>query len=808
MSKNKKKKKSSGHPKPIVRLSLCMIVKNEEKNIEKALGWAKSVVYEIIVVDTGSTDKTVEMAKKMGAKVYHFEWINDFSAARNFAIDNATGNWILIIDADEYFEVADAKKLVLFLKEIQSNPESREKYLGVGCGFYNLDDAGNFTTSGDQLRAFRNLPFLRYTGKIHEKVTIDKDNTVILDGVMAYHTGYSETVMRDKNKIGRNVELLRPELEKNPDDLNLKAYLADALRLKADPKSIKEAEQLFTDVINSGVDADVHKELKHKAFIYYASKYANDPAKLFECEDICNRALVEFPGNLDFEYFIALVLNKKGEFEKARTLLESSKAKLSDEKAVNASYYVSVNPDLLQQQITIANIALQASAAPQSSAAPQASAVPQSPALEQKLSFNMIVKNGEKTIGKALESVKDIAFERIVVDTGSTDRTVGIAEEMGAKVYYFEWINDFAAARNCAIEHTTGDWVLSLDADEYFLPEDAQKISDLYKQIQSEPEKWSNCYAVSFMGINLDDNGRAMTKWRTIHMFRNIPSIRYKGRIHETLTIDDNEIINRDDINLYHTGYSETTHKETGKSLRNIELLRAELEREPDNLNKMAYLASALNINDDEKSQAEAEELYKVILSKQTSQTVHKWQRIKTYIYFINKYLKDPDRLKDCEGVCRKALDDFPGAVDFEYFLASVYSLMGKNDEAWELLKSCETNVVNGVNLEDSIVIPADPITLFCKMIIVAKALGDIENVVLYSTHVLTMDKTRKSILGPCIATLLHYGVSEAETIELLSNIYDMRDTDDLRFVAETAGEYGATDFAEGITKLSGDKGE
>ena len=91
------------------RISQCMIVKNEEKNIEKALSWGKGVVSEQIVVDTGSTDRTVELAEKMGAKVYHFEWIDDFSAAKNFAISKAKYEWIALLDADEYFSEEDAK---------------------------------------------------------------------------------------------------------------------------------------------------------------------------------------------------------------------------------------------------------------------------------------------------------------------------------------------------------------------------------------------------------------------------------------------------------------------------------------------------------------------------------------------------------------------------------------------------------------------------------------------------------------------------------------------------------------------------
>ena len=95
-----------------VRLSQCMIVKNEEKNIERALSWGKDIMYEQIVVDTGSTDRTVEIAKGMGAKVYHFEWIDDFAAAKNYAIEQAKGDWIAFLDADEYFPPEDAAKLM------------------------------------------------------------------------------------------------------------------------------------------------------------------------------------------------------------------------------------------------------------------------------------------------------------------------------------------------------------------------------------------------------------------------------------------------------------------------------------------------------------------------------------------------------------------------------------------------------------------------------------------------------------------------------------------------------------------------
>ena len=94
-----------------VRISQCMIVKNEENNIQRALSWGKGLVSEQVVVDTGSTDQTMEIARRMGAIVYEFPWKDDFSAAKNFAISKTKYEWIAFLDADEYL-APDAKEKV------------------------------------------------------------------------------------------------------------------------------------------------------------------------------------------------------------------------------------------------------------------------------------------------------------------------------------------------------------------------------------------------------------------------------------------------------------------------------------------------------------------------------------------------------------------------------------------------------------------------------------------------------------------------------------------------------------------------
>ena len=145
-----------------IRLSQCMIVKNEEKNIEQALAWGKGVVCEQIVVDTGSTDRTVELAEAMGARVYHFPWIDDFSAAKNFAISKAEGDWIAFLDADEYITEEDAKKLPPLLNKLD-----RTHYAVLLTAWIHIDGSGCVFSGGVQTRIFKNMEGLRYKNRIH-----------------------------------------------------------------------------------------------------------------------------------------------------------------------------------------------------------------------------------------------------------------------------------------------------------------------------------------------------------------------------------------------------------------------------------------------------------------------------------------------------------------------------------------------------------------------------------------------------------------------------------------------------------------
>ena len=425
-----------------------------------------------------------------------------------------------------------------------------------------------------------------------------------------------------------------------------------------------------------------------------------------------------------------------------------------------------------------------------------------------RLSQCMIVKNEETNIEKALSWAKDYAFEQIVIDTGSSDNTVALASELGAKLDYFKWINDFSAAKNYAIEKASGDWIAFLDADEYLTEKNAKRLYNLLEELESEQDKSKDIYAITCIIVNINDDGNPMTKFSTVRVFRNLPSIRFIGSIHEQPTINAANIINADYIEIIHTGYSESARNETDKSKRNTELLRKELSADPDNLSLKLYLANALSTSSNPKDHNEAEQLYLKVINSKKTENVHPVLRVKMYINIISKYLTDPDKLQDCKEMCHIALKEMPDSVDFLYYLAVTLSKMGEHSEAWKVLRSCEEKLITGTGShDDSIMIPADPTILFGQMILVAKNLNDIENVILYSVHILTLDKTRSSILGPCIATMVYYGASTHEILNLLSNIYDMNNIEDVLFLTETAKEFGAVDFAAAVKELSEDAG-
>ncbi|MCL2663678.1 MAG: glycosyltransferase [Oscillospiraceae bacterium] len=350
MSKKKKKKTALKKFTPTVRLSQCMIVKNEEKNIERALAWAKDIAYEQIVVDTGSTDRTVELAKKMGAKVHHFEWINDFAAAKNYAMDLAKGDWIAILDADEYMSPEDAKELYTILKKIQSDAIASKKCDAVQCTFVNLDDKGNATSIINHQRIFRNRPDLRFTGKIHEVITL-KNGYLEAPNIRILHTGYTQTSYKETNKKDRNLELLRKEHENDPENPDIMFYLADSLKSMGD-EEMTEAEALFQKALNSKVKLK-NTHIKQFAYNFLIPHYMKDETKKEKAIELCNEAIENLPSFIDYYYYRAVLNNQKGNYKAAQDDLAKCEQELLSKDKTPTTQVLMPSPLLLYYQLLL-----------------------------------------------------------------------------------------------------------------------------------------------------------------------------------------------------------------------------------------------------------------------------------------------------------------------------------------------------------------------------------------------------------------------------------------------------------------------
>ncbi|MDR4504144.1 MAG: glycosyltransferase [Candidatus Scalindua sp.] len=195
-------------PDPDPTISLCMIVKDEEEFLPRCLESVKDHVDEIVIVDTGSTDRTVEIAGNYGATMYHHAWENSFCKARNFSLQYATSDWILILDADEEIEREDAHKLKEVIKDSKVNV--------ISVPLFCKPLGGRNISISRSNRLFRNHLGIHYEGIVHNflKYTGPTKNAPI----KIYHYGYSLEKEKMEKKIVRTTALLKEQIKKDPLD--------------------------------------------------------------------------------------------------------------------------------------------------------------------------------------------------------------------------------------------------------------------------------------------------------------------------------------------------------------------------------------------------------------------------------------------------------------------------------------------------------------------------------------------------------------------------------------------------------------
>lgn len=238
----------------IPSLSLCMIVKNESQNLPRCLASVKPYVNEMIVVDTGSQDGTPEIATEYGATVRFFEWCDDFAAARNYAISQASSDWILMLDADEELVIESDN----FLYNLSLYPEIVAYSLPIADMMEEIPNkiVGNYVT-----RLFRNIYALKYLGRFHETIHyhdryLNHHLSSYTDDLKIRHYGYGKEQVKQKN-ISRNIPLLERLRQEEGLNLTLLYCLAEFYK---NTQQLDKSKEIYAEALES-----LHPHLEYGA---------------------------------------------------------------------------------------------------------------------------------------------------------------------------------------------------------------------------------------------------------------------------------------------------------------------------------------------------------------------------------------------------------------------------------------------------------------------------------------------------------------------------------------------------------------
>jgi len=229
-----------------MKISLCMIVKNEADILHRCLESAYPWVNEIIVVDTGSADGTKEIARRFTGNIYDFPWGDDFAKARNFSIAKARHDWVLVLDADEIVTEFDHGNVALFAKSDRS-VAGRITLVNL------LEGQWGATSHTEKVSRFFNRRFFHYEGIIHEQIIPNNSQPYQTHpiGIKVEHLGYIQAIMRKKDKLQRNITLLQQAIEMRAEDPYLYYQLGQSYyTAKAYDKACANFERALTLPVN------------------------------------------------------------------------------------------------------------------------------------------------------------------------------------------------------------------------------------------------------------------------------------------------------------------------------------------------------------------------------------------------------------------------------------------------------------------------------------------------------------------------------------------------------------------------------
>jgi len=280
-------------------LALCMIVKNEEVFLRSCLESIKDVVDEMVIVDTGSTDGTVEIARGFPASIYFHEWQDSFSEARNYALKYVTSDWVIQLDADEEFVTEDTDLLRAVLEHAHDRPEIGAIYTLI---------LNRLTDSQWSKHYFQRIyrKGSHYEGIVHNQ--LQHEGGILESNIRIRHYGYALDAGRMEAKAKRTGDLLRKQLEENPANTFAQMNLVRILRNRSNwPETIETAETFLREYGQRMPSMHRQMIMNDLAFCLVTVDRVDDAAS------VCAKVLGENPGNLDVLFSMGVICLKRSD---------------------------------------------------------------------------------------------------------------------------------------------------------------------------------------------------------------------------------------------------------------------------------------------------------------------------------------------------------------------------------------------------------------------------------------------------------------------------------------------------------------
>ncbi|WP_308578491.1 glycosyltransferase [uncultured Selenomonas sp.] len=637
-----------------MKISACYIVKDEVDELRRSLSSIAPAADEIAVVSTAGDARVAAVAAEFHAGLYEFPWRNDFAAARNFALAHISGDYIIFLDADEYFlHPAQVRAAI----ESYAARTPAWDLLMVRMEHYVSPGDRNHMMTDILPRVLRGGDALCYEGTIHEQAVRRDGAERILcyadDRVACGHTGYMTE--RSAEKVHRNIAMLEADAAAHGRKPWHAAYLADCYFWMKDYRRVIElsAEVLSSDIVIIGGRSKIY----HQVIESMRALHSSDAEML----KYVNAAIAGYPDLPDFYAERGMVLCGLGQYEPALASFTAAMDRYEGEVGIRRddSFF---NRDVAARIAErMSQIYTHLGDAPSAElwaekernyrAEEESSVLDAQP--HMRLTACYIVRDDAIHLKKSIESLRAHVDELIVVDTGSADGSADTAAALGARVYHFAWNDNFAAARNAALSHVRGDWVVFLDADEYFTSETAGNLRDVAHAAEA-----SGAQVLLVPWKNIDeDTGELLLDSFAPRMFKYAEERRYVGRIHEELrdrgaVIKDVVTLSAAQLKLIHTGYSATLTRAKGE--RNLRMLLAELETGDDPARCLRYLAETYDRLGDARM-AEYYALRDIARGRQPAVYASSSYRILLHIYGMHPQMRD--RRREIAG---RAAADFP----------------------------------------------------------------------------------------------------------------------------------------------------